>query len=244
LASSNVWENFYDHNASTYMQSGVVRNTVSEVDFMLGVLDLKPEDSILDVGCGTGRHCVEFARRGFRVTGIDISSGMLHEARKAADKLHVGVEFIQCDATQFSTNKPYDAAVCLCEGAFGLLNMDDDPDEHSLSILKNIYTGLKTSGQFILTTLNAYSKIRDYTQDDVESGRFDPITMIRTEEIMNEGGISVVTKERRYTPPELIRLLREAQFTVEHVWGGTVRNWGRRKIELDEVEVMFVCRKN
>jgi len=243
LTNNNVWENFYNLNALTYMQGTAVRNTVNEVDFMLEIMGLKSGDSVLDVGCGTGRHCVEFARRGLQVTGVDISSGMLQEARKEAEKSHVDIEFIQCDATQFSTHSRYDAAVCLCEGAFGLFNMDDDPDEHSQSILKNIYDALKLNGQFILTSLNAYAKIRGYTQDDVESGLFDPITMVRTEEIMNERGISLVTKERRYTPPELVRLLQDAGFTVEHVWGGTAGNWGRRKIQLDEVEVMYVCRK-
>jgi cyclopropane fatty-acyl-phospholipid synthase-like methyltransferase len=242
LTRSNVWENFYNHNASTYMQGLAVRNTVNEVDFMLEVLGLKPGHSVLDIGCGTGRHCVEFARRGLQVTGVDISSGMLQEARKAAEKAQVDVEWVQCDATQFSTSARYDAAVCLCEGAFGLFSMDDDPDAHSLSILKNTYDALKSNGHFILTSLNAYAKIREYTQDDVESGIFDPITMVRTEELLNEGGISLVTKERRYTPPELVRLLQKAGFTVEHVWGGTAGNWGRRKIELDEVEVMYVCR--
>lgn len=244
MTKSNVWENFFDHHASAYMQNGFVQNTAVEVDYLLEVLNLTPGDLVLDVGCGTGRHSVEFARRGYQVTGVDISAGMLQEARKAAKKIGVDVEFVQSDATNFSTNKRYDVAICLCEGAFGLLNVDDNPDEHSLSILKNIYNALKRNGKFVLTTLNAYLKIRQYTQDDVDSGRFDPITMVETGEILREGGLSVVTKERRYTPPELIRLLQDARFTVEHVWGGTAGQWGRRQIKLDEVEIMFVCKKN
>lgn len=78
----------------------------------------------------------------------------------------------------------------------------------------------------------------------MDSGRFDPITMIETGEILYVDGLSVVTKERRYIPPELIELLQEAHFSVEHVWGGTAGQWGRRQIELDEVEIMIVCKKN
>lgn len=79
---------------------------------------------------------MELARRGIEVTGVDISAGMLQEARKMAEESGVNVEFIQSDATKFSTNKQYDVAICLCEGAFELLNVDDNPDEQSLSILK------------------------------------------------------------------------------------------------------------
>jgi len=39
------------------------------------------QSHILDVGCGSGRHAVELAQRGFQVTGIDISIGMLREDR-------------------------------------------------------------------------------------------------------------------------------------------------------------------
>ncbi|MDB5085220.1 MAG: cyclopropane-fatty-acyl-phospholipid synthase, partial [Bacilli bacterium] len=126
MTSRNVWETFYNHNASTYMQGGPVQFTVQEVDFLINELGFTPGDSVLDVGCGTGRHSVELARRGFQVTGIDISSGMLQEASKAAEQAGVDVEFIQCDATKFLTNKQYDAAICLCEGAFGLFNVDDN----------------------------------------------------------------------------------------------------------------------
>jgi hypothetical protein len=46
-----------------------------------------------------------------------------------------------------------------------------------------------------------------------------------------------------YVPTELARLFEQVGFSVEHVWGGTAGNWGRRKIQLDEIEVMVVARK-
>jgi len=49
-------------------------------------------------------------------------------------------------------------------------------------------------------------------------------------------------KERRYTPPELNQLLRQAGLDVEHIWGGTAGNWGRRKISLGEVALFFIFR--
>lgn len=56
------------------------KNTVKEVDFLLEELSLQQGGSILDVGCGTGSHSIELAKRGFFVTGLDLSSGMLARA--------------------------------------------------------------------------------------------------------------------------------------------------------------------
>ncbi len=78
------WEKFFDGHAPVYMDNCFTQNTINEVDFLVEELRLKPGATILDVGCGTGRHSVELARRGFAVTGVDLSDGMLAEARKHA----------------------------------------------------------------------------------------------------------------------------------------------------------------
>jgi hypothetical protein len=157
------------------------------------------------------------------------------------------VEWVHSDATQFVANKTFDAAICLCEGAFGLFNISDDPDLHSRAILHNISNTLKPKALFVLTTLNPFSKIRQYTQDDVNSGRFDPASMleVQTEEWDLPGGKRMLMhfKDRRYFPSELRWLMAEVGLRVEHVWGGTAGNWGRRPLELDEIEYMVVARK-
>lgn len=79
------WENFFDGHAPEYMENIFTKNTLAQVDFLIEELDLTPGQFILDVGCGTGRHAVELAKRGFDVTGVDLSAGMLAQARQAAD---------------------------------------------------------------------------------------------------------------------------------------------------------------
>ncbi len=86
--------------------------------------------------------------------------------------------------------------------------------------------------------------IRQATQEDVESGRFDPVVMVEVysmEYDTPEGKKSLLVRERSYVPTELVMLFRQAGFEVEHIWGGTADNWGRRKIHLDEMEVMVVA---
>jgi 2-polyprenyl-3-methyl-5-hydroxy-6-metoxy-1,4-benzoquinol methylase len=246
MTGKNEWEEFFDGHAPVYMDNVFTKNTQKEVGFVIEELKITPGSSILDVGCGTGRHDIEFARRGYRVTGVDISSGMLAEAKKAARKAGVEVVWIQADATKFTSSTLFDAALCLCEGAFCLLTLDDDPLEHDLSILRNIYAALKPGAHIIMTTLNGCRMIRQYTQEDVKNGLFDPVTIIEThpaEYRMPETKKSVVVRERGYIASELSTLFRLAGFEVEHVWGGTAGNWGRRQVELDEMEIMLIARK-
>ncbi len=246
MTRRNEWEEFFDGHAPVYMDNSFTKNTVEEVDFVLEELRLPAGSRILDVGCGTGRHAVELARRGYQVTGVDISSGMLAEAEKAAREADVEVELIHADATRFTSGKLFDAALCLCEGAFSLLGSEDDPIEHDLAILRNIHAALKPGAGFILTAPNACRMIRQATQEDVEKGRFDPLTMIEVFTVewdTPQGKKSLLVRGRSYVPTELVMLFRQAGFEVEHIWGGTAGNWGRRRIHLDEMEVMVVASK-
>jgi len=242
----NEWERFFDGYASRYMQEGFTKNTAAEVDFLIEELKLPMGSAILDMGCGTGRHSVELAKRGYRMTGVDLSAGMLAEARKAADVVGVQVDWIRSDATKFVSAKLFDAAVCLCEGAFGLIILIEDADAHDAAILRNIYAALKPGARFILTALNGLRAIRQYTQADVDAGRFVPLTLVETHPMeweTPEGKQTVLVREKLHLPQELAGLCRETGFVVEHIWGGTAGNWGRRTVELDEIEMMIVTRR-
>ncbi len=243
----NVWEEFFDGHAPEYMNNVFTKNTKAEVDFLIEELNLAKGSSILDIGCGTGRHSIELAGRGYQVTGIDLSSGMLAEAKKSAATAGVKVEWVKADAARFASQKTFDAAICLCEGAFGLLNTEDDPLDHELSILKSINRAIKPEAKVIFTVLNGLAFARKYSQEDVEKGKFDPITMTGTHlmELETGGGKKELrVRERGFVPTELVLMFRQAGFEVENVWGGTAGKWGRRPVDLDEMEIMIVAHKN
>ncbi len=240
------WQAFFDGHAPVYMQNVFTRNTLAEVDFLIEEMKLPAGSRILDIGCGTGRHSVELARRGYRMTGVDLSAGMLAEAAKAAQAAGVDVTWVHADATRFRSHHLFDAAICLCEGAFSLLGMADDPVAHDMAILRNIHAAVKPGAPFILTALNGMRYIRQCTQEDVDKGVFDPLTLTETitaEWETPEGKKSAVVRERGYVPSELRLILRQVGFQVEHIWGGTAGDWGRRPIKLDEIEIMVVARK-
>lgn len=244
MTGKDIWEEFFDAHAPVYEENVFTKNTAREVDFLIEELLPPPGGSILDVGCGTGRHAVALAGRGYAVTGLDLSSEMLAKAADAAGAAGVSVNWVRADARRFSLPGKYDAAVCLCEGAFGLLGREDDPIGQPLSILCNISRNLKDGAKAVLTVLNGAAMLRRHTNEDVAGGRFDPSTLVETGEYAPREGMPVVAvRERAFVPTELALLFRLAGLSVRNIWGGTAGNWGRRPLDLDEIEIMIVAWK-
>jgi SAM-dependent methyltransferase len=247
MSSPRNWQHFFDAHAESYDQNGFTSNTSAEVDFILTLYPISPKSRILDVGCGTGRHAVEFGKRGYQVTGIDLSEKMLEVARQKARLADVSVEWIHADATEFSTTKEYDLAVCLCEGAVGLIEKGEDAEEHDGAIFRNIWKSLKPNAPFVLTALNGYSTIRQMKDEFIAEGRFDPDTMVSNYEDqldLPDGPVVMRIYERLFIAPEMVKLLNAAGFTVDNIYGGTAGHWARRFLSLDEVEAMYLCRKS
>jgi SAM-dependent methyltransferase len=234
----NEWVEFFDGHAPEYDQNVFTRNTAEEVGFLIEELEIAPPAAMLDVGCGTGRHAVELARRGFRVTGVDISPGMLAQAHERAEAAGVEVRWVHADATDFSLPAEFDAAICLCEGAFGLLGAGDDPVGQPLAILGNIAAALRPQAPLLLTVLNGYRLARNHTQSDVADGSFDPLALAERSEVAGHDALPGSMRERGFVPTELVLMLAGAGLAVSGIWGGTAGNWGRRPIDLDEIEIM------
>lgn len=243
MANKQEWEAFFDAHAPHYDENPFAQHTVAEVDLLIELLGVTPGARLLDIGCGTGRHALELSSRGFLVTGIDLSQGMLDVARSKPGA--ESVAWFNADATTFDLGKTFDAAYCLCEGGFGLIGTHDDPYEHDAAILERAAAHLGPGAMFVLTCLNGYSVIRQMKDEMTAEGKFDPATMLSAyvdEWELPEGKRHIQIRERLFIAPEVIAMLRKCGFRCEHVYGGTAGHWGRRPLMLDEVEAMFVCR--
>jgi hypothetical protein len=112
--------------------------------------------------------------------------------------------------------------------------------------MRNVAAALKPGAPFLLTALNGLRGIRQHSQADVDSGKFDPIHLIETynmEYDTPQGNQSVKVCEKTWLPHELIRMAKTAGFEVLQVWGGTAGNWNRKVLELDEMEIMLLLRR-
>src|SRR6266545_3401952 len=80
----------------------------AEVDFLQKVAAFAPGMSILDLGCGTGGHVLPLAMRGFRVTGVDMSEGMIMQAQRKAAESNIEVQFHLGDIRSLQLGKTFD----------------------------------------------------------------------------------------------------------------------------------------
>ncbi len=78
------FEDLADHLGEAYDRYAHTKGTAQEIDHLVDVLELVPGARVLDVGCGTGRHAHELARRGVAVHGVDISARFVEIAQARA----------------------------------------------------------------------------------------------------------------------------------------------------------------
>ena len=95
--------------------------------------------SILDLGCGTGNHALVLAKRGYRVTGIDSSAGMLRVARKKG-RGRSNLAFVRADMRSFSLGRTFDAAISM-DGAFTHLLTESDLLAHLRTVRRHLGPG-------------------------------------------------------------------------------------------------------
>ena len=112
------YEELFSNYAKTYDNESFTAGTLGEVDFLEKEFNHDKTKCILDIGCGTGRHAIELAKRGYTVTGIDLSAAQLARACQKATKAGVRVNFLQLNACSLPFKNEFDFAIMLCEEDF------------------------------------------------------------------------------------------------------------------------------
>lgn len=135
--------------------------TPEEVDNLINLLDIEPNAKVLDLCCGPGRHSLEFARRGFSVTGVDRTKKYLEDARKSAEKEGLKVEFVQKDMREFRKPRTFDLAINLLT-SFGFF--EDRRDDEKVA--KNIFASLKDGGAFVIEIMGKEILARIFRERD------------------------------------------------------------------------------
>lgn len=126
------------------------KDTAAECAFVRKVIERHAPGarSLLDLGCGSGRHAAEFAKAGFAVTGVDISDGMLALARERVWKLPPDVrgriDLAQSDVTSYMASRRYDAVVSL----FHVIDYQVT-DEAVLGLFRTARQALDPRGLFV-----------------------------------------------------------------------------------------------
>jgi D-alanine-D-alanine ligase len=113
-------------------------NTARDVDLLIRAAVLEPNDRILDLCCGQGRHCLELAKRGFRqISGLDRSRYLIRLAKKRARQLGLNVAFHEGDARKFRLPENFFRCVVVFGNSFGYFEREDD-DRAVLESIKRV----------------------------------------------------------------------------------------------------------
>ena len=144
--SAQWYESFFHGIANTCWDKCTPHElTKAEADFFVDALQCKSGAHLLDVPCGSGRHCRELASRGFRMTGLDISREYIDAAKAASSD----VEWICDNMRNLNAAAAYDGAFCT-GNAFGYMEHED-----TVGFLAAVARALKPGARFVLQAASA-----------------------------------------------------------------------------------------
>ncbi|MEY4339330.1 MAG: hypothetical protein RLZ14_1180 [Actinomycetota bacterium] len=239
VAGSHWFEPVADHLGAAYLRYSFTKGTVQEVDFLVGHLGLQPGMRVLDVGCGPGRHVHELARRGVQVHGIDISQRFvdLAAANIPADAL-AAATFERLDARAMRFDAEFDAVICLCQGAFGLMTATGDDDV----VFGHMARALRPGGVLALSAFSSYFVVKYF-----DAAVFDAATGVNHEhtEVRSEAG-EVKTVDLWtgcYTPRELRLLCRTAGLEPVSISSVEPGRYGTDVPTTETAEFLLVARR-
>lgn len=231
--SDHWFEPVADHLGAAYLRYTFTKGTRQEVDHLVAALELVPGTSVLDVGCGPGRHAHELARRGIEVHGVDISRRFVELARADAPS---GATFERLDARDLGYDAEFDAVICLCQGAFGLMTAAGDDDV----VFAGMARAVRPGGRLALSAFSSYFVMKhwDGADFDADTG----VTHERTE-IRNEVGEPVETSlwTGCYTPRELRLLCAAHGLDVDSVSSVEPGAYGSAPPTADTAEFLLIA---
>jgi SAM-dependent methyltransferase len=140
------------------------RDFAEECDFLTWCLDTLGQvdpghphaNSFLELACGPARHAREYARRGWRAVGLDLSADMLDYAVDGATREGVTIEPVQADMTRFTLNQPVALAANLME-SLSHLTTNQQVVDHLRAVSANLLPG----GIFVIEMAHPDSIWRD-----------------------------------------------------------------------------------
>ena len=151
------WEDF----APLFFDKERMEATFEEVNQIIARLALPANSCILDMACGIGRHSLEFARRGFDVTAVDIAEYYLKILREQAEKESLELEIILSDMREYNSEPSFDAALLM----FTSLGYFADP-QADLKVVRNIYQALNPGGYLLIDQMGREIVQRNFQSRD------------------------------------------------------------------------------
>jgi SAM-dependent methyltransferase len=240
------WQKFFDENYMRVYQELEVKS-FRDVESIVKMMDLKPKAKILDLCCGYGRHSIELAQRGFKVTGYDLSDFFLKKAKSDSAASGLKIEYVRGDMRKLPFESQFDAAINVFT-SFGYFPSEKD----DLKVLKGVHRALKEKGLFLIDLKNREHLIRNFQRRTwrpdkrfimLEDNFIDLFTSrwesTRTLVFGNGKRAEHSFSLRLYSFAEVLDLLKRAGFMLESVYG----DFEFSEYSLDSPRMILISRK-
>jgi len=237
-------------NLGSRFQSGVADITADQirqkVNWFVNHADQHPGHRVLDAACGIGHHAHALAKKGLKVTGIDLCPH-LFVANPITEKYTHEIEFSQCDLREIDFQDSFDAIT-----SFGYSLGYFANDGENVRVLQNFFRALKPNGKLfielwgkeifqsvypsvLIKENNGEKMLRcarvtddwQYFESVFHLIKGETITYVETQKV------------RLYSATELKDILRHVGFTVLNVWG----NYDNAPYDLKATNLLILCQK-
>jgi len=249
------YESLFENYGVKYDKEIFTQGTIGECNFIEEEISYNKSSRILDIGCGTGRHSIELAKRGYNLTSVDLSDSQLERAKQKASEEKVKIDFRKADARELNFNNEFDLVIMLCEGAFPLM----ETDEMNYRILQNAAAALREKGKLIFTTLNGlfplFHSVKDFITVNTKEGNavyeknsFDLMTFRDYNTTVFEDDFGnkkeLACNERYYVPSEITWMLKSLNFKKIDIFGSKLGAFSRKDIlTTEDFEILVIAEK-
>ncbi|GAA1589354.1 hypothetical protein GCM10009789_48760 [Kribbella sancticallisti] len=227
--SSTWYQDFFTELPNEFWRQAMPPEaTGADIDFTERHLELRPDARVLDVPCGSGRHALELAARGHRVTGLDISDEAVAHGRRAAEAAGLDVDLRVADLRDLPQDSSYDAAVCL-GNSFGYLDLAG-----TRAFVEALAGSLRPGGGLVIDSSTAAETMLPHYQGGSQTMSVGDITMEARREYdvlrsrafshyrfsRGDEAVDVTAVHYVLTCAQIAALLTEAGFVELEFFGG------------------------
>lgn len=222
-----LWDYLHDAGVARGYDASLAGSSLFGVDRAFVERHCPQPGRLIDLGCGTGRLLIPFARRGWWVLGVDLSAEMLAVAAEKTRQAGTSVHLLRANLTELGCLAPetFDTAVCL----FSTLGMVVGADMRR-RVVAHAYRLLRPGGTFILHVHNRW-----FNFHDPAGRRWLLMDLLRQVVGATPGGDRVMPVHQGiagltlhlFTRREAVRLLREVGFRMVEVQPISLRADGR-----------------
>ncbi len=241
------YTSLFDELGAYWTEIADARNTEKEVEFIAKAT--KTLGLVLDLCCGTGRHSILLAKKGWNIVGLDISTNLLRTAKERMAKSDVHFPLVRGEMRHLPFKSATFATVINMFTSFGYL----PSEKEDLKSLKEVARTLRLDGSFLIDIVNREHLLQVFQEKDW--GEFPSFYMLETRTLdaersrlysqwilidKNSGRAGTFDHNLRlYSLPQLQKMLEEAGFTAEEVYG----NYEGQEYNLDSSRLIVLAKK-